>query len=101
MKTMVSGLSKRLHMSRINSELSKKQVAEIIGVSESAIGLYESGNRQPSLVSLVKLASLYKVSTDYLLGCEPMDPDVISLKGLSPDQRKVLTLASKCFRNLE
>ncbi|MBD5508837.1 MAG: helix-turn-helix transcriptional regulator [Lachnospiraceae bacterium] len=96
---MVSGLNKRLHISRINSDLSKKQVAEIIGVSESTMGLYESGNRQPSLGSLIKLASLYKVSTDYLLGCEPPEAESISLQGLNSDQKKVVTLVIKCFKN--
>lgn len=98
---MVKGLSKRLRMSRINSELSKKQVSEIIGISESTVGLYESGNRQPSISSLIKLASLYKVSTDYLLGCEPNEIETISLQGLNPNQKKVITLALKCFRNME
>lgn len=96
---MVSGLNKRLHISRINNDLSKKQVAEIIGVSESTVGLYESGNRQPSLRSLIKLASLYKVSTDYLLGCEPTDIETVSLQGLNTDQKKVVTLTIKCFKN--
>ena len=46
---MIQGLAKRLQIARINKELSRKQTAERIGVSESLIGLYESGSRQPSL----------------------------------------------------
>ena len=95
---MISGLPKRLHMSRINSELSRKQVAELIGVSESTIGLYESGNRNPSLSSIVKLASIYKVTTDYLLGCDTNEVNQLSLVGLSSDEIKALTLTAKCFR---
>ena len=56
---MIQGLAKRLQIARINKELSRKQTAELIDVSESLIGLYESGSRQPSLSVLMKLASLY------------------------------------------
>jgi len=96
---MVNGLNKRLHVSRINSDLSRKQVSELVGISESTIGLYESGNRQPSLEVLIKLASLYKVTTDYLLGCETNDIKSLSLVGFDSEQIKALTLTANCFRN--
>ncbi len=83
---MIQGLTKRLQIARINKELSRKQAAERIGVSESLIGLYESGSRQPSLSVLMKLASLYCVSTDYLLGCDTTEKNVISLEGLTDRQ---------------
>ena len=95
---MINGLNKRLHASRKKNNLSRKQVAELIGVSDSALGLYESGYRNPSLTTLVKLAAVYKVTTDYLLGCEASPSDTLSLSGLSPEQKKVLTLTAKCFR---
>lgn len=75
---MITGLAKRLVIARANTGLSRKQIAERIGVTESTIGLYESGNRQPSLENLMKLASIYKVTTDYLLGCEPSAIDALS-----------------------
>lgn len=96
---MINGLEKRLQMARINSNLSRKQVAELLNVSESLIGLYESGNRQPSLTSLIKLASAYKVTTDYLLGCESQDKNSLSLTGLTDKQIQALTLTLQCFRN--
>ncbi len=95
---MVKGLAKRLVIARANTGLSRKQIAERIGVTESTIGLYESGNRQPSLENLMKLASIYKVTTDYLLGCEPSTIDALSLHGLNDKQVQALTLTVKCFR---
>lgn len=79
---MIPDLYKKLHISRINSELTRSQVSQRIGVSESIIGLYESGNRQPSLENLVKLAKLYNVSIDYLLGNEINNNESLSLSGL-------------------
>ena len=96
---MINGLNKRLQMSRINCNLSRKQVAELLDVSESLIGLYENASRQPSLHTLMKLASIYKVTTDYLLGCESLDKDNLSLSGLTDKQKQALILTAKCFRN--
>jgi len=95
---MIKGLDKRLQTCRTNCEFSRHQIAQLIGVSESMIGLYETGARQPSLSNLIKLASIYKVSTDYLLGCENNDLESISLSGLTPQQIQALTLTLKCFR---
>lgn len=95
---MIRGLDKRLQLSRVNSNLTRKQVAELINVSESLIGLYESGSRQPSLSALIKLASVYKVSTDYLLNCEMPDVNQISVAGLNEKQIQALKLTIQCFR---
>ncbi len=96
---MINGLNKRLQMSRINCNLSREQVAELLNVSESLIGLYENASRQPSLDALMKLASIYKVSTDYLLGFEATGQDHLSLSGLTDSQKQALKLTAKCFRN--
>ena len=96
---MIKGLDKRLQICRMNCDYSRNQVAQLIGVSESMIGLYETGTRQPSLTNLIKLASLYKVTTDYLLGCEKSDNDSISISGLSPQQIQAITFTIKCFHN--
>ena len=95
---MIEGLANRLKSSRISVNLSRKQVGEIIGVSESMIGLYESGTRQPSLSAIIKLATLYKVTTDYLLGCEQTSNATISISGLNDQQIQVVRQTIHCFR---
>ena len=42
-------------------------MARRIGVSASAIGMYEQGRREPSLDLLVRLSREFGVTTDYLL----------------------------------
>ena len=64
---MFENLGSKLKTLRMKNQLSRKQVAELIGISVSMIGFYENSERLPSLPILVKLASLYKVSVDYLL----------------------------------
>jgi transcriptional regulator with XRE-family HTH domain len=61
-------LSKRLKELRISNDLYQKDVAKKIGITESGYGYYEQGKRIPDSIMLNKLATLYKVTTDYLLG---------------------------------
>ena len=95
---MIEGLDKRLQNSRINAGLSRAQIARLLGVSDSLIGLYETGVRQPSLSTLIKLSTIYKVSTDYLLGCGNTGNASLSTQGLTDQQIKVLKLTIQCFR---
>lgn len=61
-------LSTRLKELRTNMNLRQDQVAKLIGVNKNAISTYENDVRQPSFEILIRLANLYRVSTDYLLG---------------------------------
>ena len=45
-----------------------KELGRIIGVSESAISMYETFKREPDNATLVKIADILDVSVDYLLG---------------------------------
>lgn len=59
---------KRLIEIRTQLNYSQKFVALSIGVAPSAVSRWESGEKVPSRENLAKLADLYKVSADYLLG---------------------------------
>ena len=97
---MFENLGDKLKSARVNSRLSRKQVAERIGVSTATIGLYETGERLPSLPAIVKLATQYRVSVDYLIDCNTRQADALSLDGLTDNQIKALKLTADCFRNL-
>lgn len=61
-------MGEKLKSLRIEKKLTQKQVADRIGLAISAVSSYESGTRYPSYDVLVKLARIFHVSTDYLLG---------------------------------
>lgn len=65
---MVIELGKRLRNLRIEKHLRQDQVARLVSVEKSSISMYETGMRQPSYTTLVRLADVFNVSTDYLLG---------------------------------
>ena len=96
---MFENLGCKLKTLRVKNQLSRKQVADLVGVSVSTIGLYESDERLPSLPVLVKLATQYKTSVDYLLGVDSVGKETLSLEGLTDKQIKALKLTAECFRN--
>lgn len=96
---MFINLGYKLKTLRVSNQLSRKQVADLVGVSVSTIGLYESDERLPSLPVLVKLAAQYKTSVDYLLDIDTSGKEMLSLDGLTDKQIKALKLTAECFRN--
>lgn len=97
---MINNLGEKLKSARLNHNLTRKQVAELVGVTASVIGHYETGERIPSLPILVKLATQYKLSLDYLLDHNVISSNSLSLDGLTDKQINVLKQTADCFRNL-
>ena len=58
----------RLHDLREDSDLSQKQIGQIIHVSQRAYSHYERGSRCIPVEILVRLADYYDTSIDYLVG---------------------------------
>lgn len=60
--------SKRLKELRLEKELTQAQLANATGLSRSAIGFWENGERIPLASVIIILAKYFGVTTDYLLG---------------------------------
>ncbi len=58
---------RRIKKAREQKGLTREQLGERIGVSPSAIGKWETGDRTPSSDTLARLSEELGVSTDYLL----------------------------------
>ncbi len=56
---------------RKEKNLSQKQVASDLGVSQALLSHYEKGIRECGLDFLIRIADYYEVSCDYLLGRTP------------------------------
>ena len=83
-----STISIRLKELREDLQLRQDQVAQLMGVNKNAISTYENGTREPSLGMLVRLATLYRVSTDYLLG--KSNNRTIELSGLTEQEATII-----------
>lgn len=64
----MSILSERIKMLREEYPLTQSQLAEALDVATSSISQYESGDRVPSDDIKIKLAKLFDVSLDFLMG---------------------------------
>lgn len=69
-------------------------VARRLSITRNGVNSWEQGLSTPSPASLVDLARLFSVSTDYLLGVEPLA--TVNVTGL--DERDVAILAELADR---
>jgi transcriptional regulator with XRE-family HTH domain len=80
----VPGFGKRLGEIREQRGLTQLELGEAVGVSNRVIAYYEADGAQPPGTLLTKLADALKVSTDALLGREPIKA------GTSPGTARLL-----------
>ncbi len=62
--------SERLKELRKERKLTQSMLASQVGLTHTAIGLWEQNKRVPNLDAAMKLAKYFKVSLDYLSGLE-------------------------------
>ena len=61
-------LGQRLRKLRVDFKLNQEELGKKIGVGKTTISQYESETRSPDTDTLQRLAEVFDVSTDYLLG---------------------------------
>ena len=66
----MSAFSDTLLSLRRERGLTQAQLAEALGMSKSAVSMYERGNREPELELLQRMADFFHVSVSTLLGRE-------------------------------
>lgn len=66
----VTEYGKRIRELRTEAGLSQKQLAEKLQMSQSAVAKWESGRTEPTAGALIRLARLFGVSSDYIIGLE-------------------------------
>ena len=58
----------RIRDLREDHDLTQKQIAQMLGMSQTGYSKYETGENDIPTLVLIKLADFYQTSTDYLLG---------------------------------
>lgn len=71
-------------------------LAKLLNVTRSSVNAWEQGVSMPSTSLIVALASVFSVSTDYLLAVD--QTAMISVEGLSDDEVTVLVSVANQFR---
>ena len=60
-------LSTQIQRLRKQKNLSQSQLAQVLSISPSTLGMYEQGRRVPSLETIIILSEFFHVSLDYLV----------------------------------
>ena len=71
MKTLQNNLRKYREM----AGMSREEIAKILGVSGQVYGQYELGNRHPKIKLICKIADVYHISVDELVGHNPQNSE--------------------------
>lgn len=65
---MKNTLGSRIKELRKNRDLTQQQLAKLLGISASSVGMYEQDRRKPDNETLLKLCNVFDTSADYILG---------------------------------
>ena len=83
-------IAERIAALREQRHLTQAELAKRLGVTRSSVNAWELGISVPSTQYLVELATLFGVSTDFLLGVEATE--TVSVVGLT--EQDVLTVTA-------
>jgi transcriptional regulator with XRE-family HTH domain len=75
---------------REDADMSQKELAAMLNLKSSAISKYEKGLTQPSISALIKIAEIFNVSVDYLLGLSSIKNPYSSDK-FTPKEAEIIT----------
>lgn len=88
----------RLKEFRILKGLTRKEVAENLNITVNSIEKYENGKAEPSIANLIKLARLFNVSVDTLIG---NDAEIVDLTVLDSDRKMIIKKVVKELNDVE
>ena len=88
-------IGERICCLRKERKLKQSDLAKVLCVSPSTIGMYEQNRREPDIGTIVKIANCLDVGVEYLLGLDSKNKDELS----EPD--KALLEVGTYFQNQE
>lgn len=67
----MANVATRIRSLRKENNMKQKQVAEYLGITQQSYSYYEQNKRELPARHIMKIAELYNVSTDFILGTQP------------------------------
>ena len=77
-------LNQRIKQLRLAYKLNQVEFGRKLGVTKQCVSNWENNNIQPSVEMLMKIADLFSVTTDYLLGRD--DRQYLDISGLTESE---------------
>jgi DNA-binding XRE family transcriptional regulator len=76
----------RISVFRAERGISRRELAEAVGVNNQTIGYLERGDYKPSLELAVKIARYFEVPVEMLFSLEPFEPIAMTLRRAGEDE---------------
>lgn len=81
---------------RTNAGMTQTELAKRLGITKSVVSYYELQERTPSPDVLIRLAEIFHVTSDYLLGIE--HTKIIDVSDLTDEDIKFLLITIETLR---
>lgn len=78
----------RLRALRQAKGWTQEELATRLGLTKSVVSAYETSLRYPSYDILIRITSIFNVTSDYLLGIEKKQ--MLDISGLTPEKEMLL-----------
>lgn len=85
-------ISMKLKEFRVMKNLTQQQIADKLEINQKTYSNYENGRAEPSVQNLIKLAKLFGVSVDALVG---NDASLLDLTTLDESRRYIINKIAK------
>lgn len=90
-KTRMILVGKRIRQAREMADFTQEKLADMIGVSRTAVVRWESGETDPTIDHLIKMTVILDVSADFLLGTGGNNQMVDVLKNLASTLNQIVS----------
>ena len=83
---------------RKQSGLTQSELGRRVGLSKAVVSKYENGMGYPTFDTLIRIARIFSVTTDYLLGVE--SGNILDVSGLSDSQLEAVQRTVNEFKKV-
>lgn len=92
---------KKIKEARLKKKLSQDDVAKILNIKAPVIGRYERDEAKPSIDTAAKLAVIFEISLDYLVGNSDIEVDSKTLTRVLELQKLPNEVKNKLYYFIE
>ncbi|MBR2354650.1 MAG: helix-turn-helix transcriptional regulator [Clostridia bacterium] len=93
---MISGIGDKIRYLRDKSGMTQTYLAKRLGISRSAVNLWEMSLSTPSLANIVELTQIFHVSADYFL-CD-QERLCVDITSLEPEEQEIVLKLVDCLQ---
>lgn len=97
---MENKIGKKISKLRSEKGMNQRELANVLGVSNGAIGMWETGKREPDLDMVSKIAAFFNVSVDFLVGNTEQAGSNAPAVSCPEIAKRVSDLASSSHKNI-